>query len=116
MKKLMILSLLSNLLLASNDFFIKAEGVDVRIDGNQANISAVQRYSGNSSLTLSPYVGFYLSKDNICSSRDDKFLGESSSTLSSNDLSDRESITVQLPPEGIKGVWYICAIADYKNQ
>jgi len=116
MKKLMILSLLSNLLLASNDFFIKAEGVDVRIDGNQANISAVQRYSGNSSSTLSPYVGFYLSKDNICSSRDDKFLGESSSTLSSNDLSDRESITVQLPPEGIKGVWYICAIADYKNQ
>jgi len=116
MKNLIILSLLSNLLLASNDFFIKTEGVSVRIEGNQANISAVQRYKGNSSSTLSPYVGFYLSKDNICSSRDDKFLGESLSTLSSNDLSDRESITVQLPPEGIKGVWYICAIADYKNQ
>jgi len=116
MKKLILLNLLSSLVMASNDFFIKTEGVSVSIEGNQANISAVQRYTGNSSSTLSPYVGFYLSNDNICSSKDDKFLGESSSTLSPNDLSDAEKITVQLPLQALKGVWYICAIADYKNE
>ena len=116
MKSLITLSLLSSFIVASNDFFIRAEGVNIRTDGNQATLRAVQRYTGNSETTLSPYVGFYLSNDTICSAKDDRFLGESSSTLSGNDLSDSEGITVQLPQESIKGVWYICAIADYKNQ
>jgi len=117
MRNLIILSLLTKLVMAGNDFYINREGVDVRIDGNQAKINTVQRYRGDSSSTLSPYMGYYLSDDEICSTKDDEFLGESSvSTLSSNDLSDSEKITVELPPKALKGVWYICAIADYKNQ
>ncbi len=46
MKNLIILSLFTNLVMAGNDFFIKTEGISIRIEGNQAKISAVQRYSG----------------------------------------------------------------------
>ena len=52
MKNLIILSMLSSLVMASDDFYIEPEGVHFRVNGSQSTVRAVQRYTGNSSTTL----------------------------------------------------------------
>ncbi len=101
----------------TNDFYITNTNVTplTTAPGEQINISCDQDYNGNSSETVYPYVGYYLSSNRILDSGDE-FLGHDKSSLSTSDRSDNESINHNLSSSLPSGRYYILFVADYKKE
>ena len=82
--------------------------------GLQVLASCTQIYSGGSSTTLRPYVGFYLSTDNTYDVSD-VLLAEEESTLSNTDTNDDEDAHLTIPTGTSPGTYYIIFFADHNE-
>jgi hypothetical protein len=100
-----------------NDFYLKnAKVPDWKLYKGERFKAEVQvNYSGDSKTKLRPYLGYYLSKDNILDDND-IFLGEDSSTLRAGDLTENENAYFSVPIDIESGEYYILFVADYKHQ
>ena len=101
----------------TNDFYITNASVSPTTiaPGGTISVSCDQNYSGNSTASLSPYVGYYLSTNSSWGSSD-VFLGHDSSGLDASDLYDGESETLTIPSGTSAGTYYILFVADYKGE
>jgi hypothetical protein len=101
-----------------NDFYLKnAKAPEWKLYRGEGFRAEVQvNYMGDSSTKLRPYLGYYLSKDNKFDIVTDTFLGEDSSTLRINDLTENEKLDAIIPTDIEVGEYYILFVADYKKQ
>ena len=85
------------------------------IAGNTIEVDTDQTYSGTSSTTLRPDVGYYLSTDALFDNSD-TLLGSDSSTLRAGDLFDSESATLTIPANTVPGSYFIIFVADHLDE
>ena len=101
-------------LVIEDDFYVTWKGLTQV--GGQYTAEVTQRYIGNrEAYDKDVYVGIYLSSDTTCTTSDTR-LGSAASSLSAADTFDTENISISLPSRTNSGTWYLCAIADYKNE
>jgi hypothetical protein len=100
-----------------NDFWISSPSLSTytAYPGQSLTASCKQYYNGNSTSTLYPKVGCYLSTNSTLSS-DDHLLGYEGSSLSSSDTYDYEHISITIPKNTSPGTYYILFVADYRNE
>ena len=100
-----------------NDFFVQNSSLSESsvLPGNTTVAQTEQHYTGSSSTTLLPIVGYYLSSNTSLGSSD-TLLGTDSSTLSISDTEDDESATITIPSSTAPGAYYILFVADHDDQ
>ena len=101
----------------SNDFYISNASVSPTTvtPGERISLSCDQHYVGNSSETLYPYVGYYLSTNSTWDNGDELIFHDES-TLSTSDRSDSESVNYNLSSSLSPGTYYVLFKADYKEE
>ncbi len=102
---------------STDDFWVENSSIDLNsvAQGGMIDVSTDQYYDGNSSDTLRPYVGYYLSSNSSLGSSD-ILLDDDLSTLHAGDTRDGESATLVIPSNTSEGTYYILFVADYKNE
>jgi hypothetical protein len=100
-----------------NDFFMQNSSLTTTSiqPGNTTVARTEQHYTGSSSTTLRPEVGYYLST-NTTLGASDTLLGTDSSTLSISDTDDDESAMIRIPSSTASGSYFILFVADHDDQ
>ncbi len=100
----------------SHDYYVTDVAVsdDSPTAGDAVTLSAILHYDGQSSSTLYPSMGYYLSDDNSLSV-DDILLATDGAGLSTNITVSSESATVDIPDDLISGDYYILFVADHQD-
>lgn len=100
-----------------NDFIVQNSSLTSSsvLPGNTTTARTEQHYTGSSSATLNPRVGYYLST-NTTLGASDTLLGTDSSTLSISDTEDDESSTIRIPSSTAPGSYFILFVADHDDQ
>lgn len=103
---------------SSDDFYVSDSRLSSAtvLAGKSVTAYTTQAYAGDkliNQLKPYPYVGYYLSEDELFDSND-QLLGQDPSSLGSNDRDDPESARLNIPSSTPGGDYYILFVSDYK--
>ncbi|MCK5813787.1 MAG: IPT/TIG domain-containing protein, partial [Cocleimonas sp.] len=101
---------------ASDDFYLTSTTLTAsRLSaGSRVTARGYQRYNGTSGAYKKPYLGYYLSRDQVLDTSD-KLLATDISYLKSTRRYNYESASLLIPSSTSTGQYYILFIADYKK-